>query len=79
MAPPKVRSEKETRKHMLDYAEHLGVKPDVLAIMKKYDNLLRSCTNEQERDAIAIMGNKELHFYLSKNAGALMVNGKVVD
>ena len=74
----KIRSEKETRKHILDYAEHLGVKPDIVAIMDKYDGLLRNCTNEQERDAIAIMGNTEIHRYLSSQPGQLVIDGKVV-
>lgn len=74
----KVLSEYETRKNVLEFAESLGCKGDVIKIFNKYDALLKDCTNDQERKAIGIMGNMEIHRLISSEPGKIIIDGKAV-
>lgn len=74
----KILSEAETRKNILEIARHLGCEGDVIEIFNKYDNLLRNCTNQEEKKAIGLMGNMEIHRLLSSDPGELLVGGKVI-
>ena len=69
----KILSEYETRKNMLEIAKHLGCEGDLREIWDKYDRLLHNCTNAEERKAISIMGNIELHRLLSSDPGELVI------
>lgn len=71
----KVATEAETRKNILEYARSLGCEGDVIKILNKYDALLKNCTNEEERKAIGIMGNVEMHRLLSSDPGELIIGG----
>jgi hypothetical protein len=74
----KLLSEAEMRRNMLEIARHLGCEGDVIEIFNKYDGLLRNCTNAQERHAIGIMGNMEIHRLLSSDPGELLVGGTII-
>ena len=74
----KTLSEQETRKNILEYSRMLGCEEEVKQIFSKYDNLLRGCTNAQERDAIATMGVLEIHRYVTSTPGEIVVGGKVL-
>ena len=67
-------SEKETRARILAMAKRLNCEGDVRAIFDKYDRALYKCTNEQERQHIAITGAAELHKYFYCR-GNLVING----
>lgn len=56
----KVLSEKETRGAMLKHARRLGCEREMLLLFAKYDNLLRNCTNEEERKSISQLGAYEV-------------------
>lgn len=56
----KVLNETDTRKAMLRQARVLGCEKEMLSIFKKYDNLLRNCTNEKERKSISQLGAYEV-------------------
>lgn len=74
----KVLSEAETRKNILEIAAHLGCERDVIEIFNKYDKLLKNCTNEEEKKAIGLMGNMEIHRLLSSDPGELIVGNKII-
>lgn len=69
-----VLNEQETRQKLLGLASDLGFGPDLLKILNRYDNLLRNCTNELERQQIGVMANVEIH-KLFGFRNALVVNG----
>lgn len=73
----KIFSEQETRRRLLNTAKFLGCEMEVRRIMDKTDNLLRNCTNVQEREQIATFGALELHNLLGAG-GSLEVNGKKI-
>jgi hypothetical protein len=56
----KVLSEKETRGKFLTRARRLGCEREMLMLFAKYDNLLRNCTNEEERKSISQLGAYEV-------------------
>ena len=75
----KALSEKETRVKILQTAKKLGCEGDVIEIFNKIDSLLRNCTNQQEREAIALLGVQQVHHLVSRyDAPALIVNGKII-
>jgi hypothetical protein len=74
----KILSEAETRKNILEIARHLGCEGDVIQIFNKYDGLLKNCTNEEEKKAIGLMGNMEIHRLLSSDPGDLVVGDKII-
>ena len=73
----KVYTEDETRRRLLNTARYYGFENEVKAILDKTDNLLRNCTNPQEREHIALFGIIELQKFLG-NGDQLVVNGKKV-
>ena len=73
----KVLPEHEVRKRILQTAENLGCKTDVLQIFNKYDKLLRDCKNEEERKQISVMGSAELYRFLHCTSG-LQINGNEI-
>jgi len=73
----KAKSEKEMRKTVLHMAKLLGCVPEVQAIFLKYDTLLRSCTDVNEKYQIGLAGVTELHTLMGMR-GALIVDGNIV-
>jgi hypothetical protein len=76
-------NEQETRDKFMTMARTLGCLPEYQQIISKYDALVRGCTNEQERKAIATMGILEVHNlfngYTSVGfGGKLVIDGKVI-
>lgn len=57
----KILSERETQNHLSDIAKANGFFEDYRRIIDRYENLLKKCSNEKERQQIAIMGNVEVH------------------
>lgn len=78
MRKKKILSEAQTRKNILEIARHLGCDGDVIEIFNKYDRLLKNCTNEEEKKAIGIMGNMEIHKLLSSDPGELIIDNKLI-
>lgn len=72
-----VYTEDETRRRLLNVAKNLGFEMEVRQILQKTDDLLRNCTNLEERQQIALFGIMEIHRLLGAG-GALEVNGKKV-
>lgn len=73
----KVLSEKETRLKLYSHAAQLGCGQEMKDLFKKYDQLLRNCTNDQERKDIGKMGIFEMYSLLGRG-GELYVDGKLV-
>jgi len=73
----KLLNEQETRKKLLESGRAWGFEGDLLKIFDKYDKLLKNCTNQQEREAIAAMGAQEINRLLGA-ADAIEVNGKII-
>lgn len=73
----KVLPEHEVRKRILETAERLGCKKDILQIFNKYDNLLKDCKNEEEKKQISTMGSAELYRFFHCTSG-LQINGSEV-
>jgi hypothetical protein len=73
----KIASEKDFRIAILKTAKKHGFLYDMQQIFARYDNLLKNCTNQQERKAIGIMGIAEAH-KLMHCKGALIVEGQEV-
>lgn len=70
-------TEQETRARLLNVAKHYGFEMEVRQILDRTDALLRNCTNEQERQQIAVFGCLEIHRLLGAG-GSLEVDGKKI-
>ena len=70
-------SEKEMRNRVIKIAKFLGCDHEVESIFKKYDNLLKNCTDPTERYQIGLAGVSELHALMGMR-GALIVNGQII-
>ena len=73
----KVLNERDTRNKLVSYARRLGFEKDLLIILRKYDNLLRNCTNEQERKDMGKLGSYEVYRLLG-GGGEFYVDGQLV-
>jgi len=73
----KVLSERETRRRLLNHARLVGCEKDMLLLFKKYDNLLKNCTNDKERSDIGKLGAYETYRLLG-GGGELYVDGQLV-
>ena len=56
----KVLSERETRSRFLTRARKLGCEREMMMLFAKYDNLLRNCSNDEERKGISQLGAYEV-------------------
>lgn len=79
MNKKKVLSEAKTRENIMDWARYYGCEQEVILIFNKYDNLLKSCTNKEEREAIAVMGVQELHHLINSDRSPFMVGDKIIE
>lgn len=77
-----VVDEKTYRLKLIREAKHLGCEIELRIIFKKYDDLLRFCTNPQEREQIGMLGVLEISELLDNKRvgkdGSLIVNNKVI-
>lgn len=73
----RVASERDTRSKLLSWARQLGYEKDMLMLFAKFDNMLKNCTNEQERKDMAQLGWAET-LKLMGSYGTFFVDGKVV-
>lgn len=70
-------SEKETRVKLFKVAKQLGCDNELRQIFNRYDQLLKNCTNLQERKSISVMANVEVHrLFNFKNP--LILDGKEI-
>lgn len=69
--------ESQFRTRLLNLAKNAGCEDDLKKIFNRYDNLLRNCTNPQERKAISIMGIAEIHRFFGCT-DALVVAGQEI-
>jgi hypothetical protein len=74
----KIKTEKETREHLLGWAKQFGCEAQLLKIFARYDDLMRGARTDEERKAIAAMGASEVHHFFGGD-GALEVAGKTVE
>jgi hypothetical protein len=58
--PEKVLDEADYRKKLVIVARTMGCLPELLQLFDKYDRLLRTCTNDDEVQAMQVMGIKEI-------------------
>ncbi|SRR5260221_2954790 len=72
----KIASEGEFRNKILNRAYHMGCSTEVKAIMDKYDELLKYCTNPVERYNIQRLGVCEISKYM--DCTSLTIDGKVI-
>lgn len=77
MSKKKPLSEAESRQQLLDWARKFGAEEQLLKIFHRYDDLLKGCKTQQEREAVQVMGNVEIHNFFG-GQGALEVNGKTI-
>jgi len=74
-------SEKETRQHLIDLGKLHGFEGEVKQIFDKYDRLLRNCTNQIEKQAIAMEGVIAVHNllggYSDLEINGIKIRGKV--
>jgi hypothetical protein len=76
--PKKRKSEDQTRQGIINNAKYLGIDVyEVQRIFDRYDNLLKTATNEEQRHQIAAMGSTEIHRLLDCS-GNLVVDGETV-
>jgi SspJ family small acid-soluble spore protein len=73
----KVLSEEQSRDQILGWCRKYGCEEQALKIFSRYDDLLKGAKTREEREAIQIMGNCELHDLFGAQ-GALEVNGKTI-
>lgn len=73
----KIMPEQEFRMRVLKSCEKYGCRAEVQQIMDRYDQMLSRCTNQREREQIAIMGNAEIHKMMDCY-GSLVINGKEI-
>ncbi len=73
----KVMSEKETRSRIMNHARVVGCDGDMRKIFMKYDKLLATCTNDQERKEMAKYAAIEIHATLG-GGGELYVDNQLV-
>lgn len=73
----RVLNERETRKRLLTHARMVGCERDMMLLFAKYDKLMHSCSNEQERADMAKLGCVEMYKLLG-GGGELYVNNQLV-
>ena len=73
----RVLSERETRKRLLTHARIVGCERDMMLLFAKYDKLIRTCSNDQERADMAKIGAVEMYKLLG-GGGELYVNNELV-
>ena len=71
----KIYSEEITRLRLMNTARQLGCSHELQKIFDKTDDLLRRCTNAQERQQIAIFGATEIDVLFGKGPGTLEIDG----
>lgn len=70
-------SEKDTREKLFYLAKTLGCDNELKKIFNRYDNLLKHCSNLEERKQMVVMANVEVHkLFNFKNP--LVVNGQEI-
>jgi hypothetical protein len=77
MGNRKVASEKSTRESIIQLAREQGVEEQAIKIITKYEDAVKGCRDEYERQHIAIQGLAELHRLIGC-VGPLVVDGKVI-
>lgn len=67
-------SEAETKKKLFNLAKSLGVAHEFKLLLGRYEDLMKKCTNVEERRHISIMGNIEIHKFFNF-ANPLVIDG----
>jgi len=77
----KVKTEKESRNHLIGWARQYGCEEQLMKIFARYDDLLKGCRTEEERQAVQAMGVIEIHEFFSSGSndgGTLTIDGKQI-
>lgn len=74
-----VMPEDEYRKKLFNKARAYGREFELTMIFAKYDNLLKNCTNDKERQHIAILGHVEVHKLLEEEHTLFSQGFKIMD
>jgi len=77
MNKPKIQTEQQSRKNVLNIAAGIGQLEAAKEIFAKYDRLLEKYKDAKEREQIGIMGAAEIYKLLGFKDG-LAVNGKEI-
>ena len=73
----KVMTEQETRKRLLTHARLVGCERDMMLLFIKYDKLIRTCSNEREREDMKKLCAVDCYRLLG-GGGELYINGQLV-
>ena len=74
---PRFKNEQKSRADLFATARELGCEQEVKLILEKYERAMLKCTNDQEREHIAITGLAEIHKLMGVR-GPLVVNGREI-
>lgn len=70
-----VKSERDTRRHLLSIARENGCETEYRKILAEFDDLLKNAKTPEERRAIQDFGVLEI-YRLFGNSGELIVDGR---
>jgi hypothetical protein len=70
-----IKTEKETRKHLLKIAQQNGCETEFRKILAQFDEMLKHAKTPEERRALQDYGVLEI-YKLFGNAGELIVDGR---
>ena len=74
----KVKTEKESRDHLIIWARLHGCEAQLMKIFNRYDDLLKGCKTAEEVKAVQAMGVIEIHEFFSggsNDGGTLTIDG----
>lgn len=73
----KVLSERETRSRLLNHARLVGCEQDMLLLFVKADKMMRTCTNEKEKQDMGKLFAVQVYSLLG-GGGQLYINNELV-
>ena len=78
MPKPSTMSEQKTREKIMIQAIKLGCGLEVAGLFKKYDDLLKTCTNDSEREHIKVLAITDIYKFIGFSGGLTIDNQVVI-
>lgn len=69
-------TEKQSRKQLLDWARQYGCEAELMKIFSRYDDLLKGCRTNEERNAVATMGVIEIDKFFGGKGNEITITPK---
>ena len=69
-------NEQQSRARLLGWARKYGAEEQLKKIFARYDDLLKGCKSQEERQAVAAAGIVEIHDFFGGKDGELTIDGK---